>query len=96
MRLLLMFMTSFLFCCSGLTNEREKINSLFSVLENIPRHNHETLARIVYHLSRVAQQETTNLMSPNNLAIVFTPCFISPPPHVPPIEAASQLGDMTK
>nr|CAB3264163.1 unconventional myosin-IXa [Phallusia mammillata] len=81
---------------SKLSNDREKVNSLFSVLEGIPQHNHSTLERIVFHLARVAQQEPTNRMSPSNLAIVFTPCFISPPHHVAPIEAASQVGDMTK
>ena len=79
-----------------LSNEREKISALYVVLEGIPPHNHATLERIVFHLSRVALQEATNLMSPSNLAIVFTPCFISPPPHVSPIEGAEQLGVMTK
>ena len=60
---------------SELDNEREKITSLFSVLDKIPEHNHATLERIIFHLARVAQQERTNLMSPNHLAIVFTPCF---------------------
>ncbi|CAK8688169.1 unnamed protein product [Clavelina lepadiformis] len=81
---------------SKLSNEREKISALYVVLEGIPPHNHATLERIVFHLSRVALQEATNLMSPSNLAIVFTPCFISPPPHVSPIEGAEQLGVMTK
>uniref|UniRef100_H2YUM7 Myosin motor domain-containing protein n=1 Tax=Ciona savignyi TaxID=51511 RepID=H2YUM7_CIOSA len=79
-----------------ITKEREKVNALYHVLEGIPRQNHATLERIVFHLARVAQQEPTNRMSPSNLAIVFTPCFFAAPPHVSPIEAAEQVGDMTK
>ena len=45
---------------------------------------------------RVSQQEEANLMSPNNLAIIFAPILLKPPYKQPPQELLLHLPKQTK
>jgi phosphoinositide-3-kinase regulatory subunit len=51
------------------------------LLERLPRHHRSTLDTILKHLARVATYEPQNKMSIQNLALIFGPTLIRPPPE---------------
>ncbi|XP_064649150.1 unconventional myosin-IXa-like isoform X20 [Lineus longissimus] len=59
-----------------ISTERERIQSIYSVIEKLPRYNHDMLERLMFHLARVARSEDVNKMSSNGLAIIFAPCIL--------------------
>ncbi|XP_053405798.1 unconventional myosin-IXAb-like isoform X4 [Mercenaria mercenaria] len=61
---------------SEIHDEKEAIQVLFSLIERLPKVNHDVLERLIFHLARVAQHEKNNKMSVNSLAIIFAPCLL--------------------
>ncbi len=57
----------------------ENADSLKATIRKLPSINHSTLALICKFLVLVASRSEINLMSANNLAIVFGPCLIAIP-----------------
>ncbi|VDO43267.1 unnamed protein product [Brugia timori] len=46
------------------------------IVELLPKCNRSVLERLLYHLARVANQESVNKMSAANLALIFAPCIL--------------------
>ncbi|XP_071119029.1 unconventional myosin-IXb-like isoform X6 [Haliotis cracherodii] len=57
-------------------DEKERIQSLFTVIERLPKANYDLCERLMFHLARVAMHEGSNKMSCNGLAIIFAPCLL--------------------
>lgn len=57
-------------------DEKEAVQVLYSLIERVPRVNHDVLERLIFHLARVASKESSNKMSVNALAIIFAPCLL--------------------
>ncbi|XP_067665745.1 unconventional myosin-IXb-like isoform X9 [Haliotis asinina] len=57
-------------------DEKERIQSLFTVIERLPKANYNLCERLMFHLARVAMHEGSNKMSCNGLAIIFAPCLL--------------------
>lgn len=47
----------------------------------------------MYHLARIAHQETVNKMGPSNLAVIFAPCILR---RTETVHAQEQLQDVQK
>jgi len=61
---------------SEVKEQGERIRCLSVMVDMLPKNNKSVLDRLMYHLSRVAHQETVNRMSPSNLAVIFAPCIL--------------------
>ena len=59
-------------------------------INELPDANYATCKYFLGHLDKVRQHESNNSMSRSNLAIVFGPTLLGPPPE----EAAAVLQDM--
>lgn len=59
-----------------ITSREERVQQLYVHIGKLPRPNFDLLERLVFHLARVAQQESANRMTANSLAIVFAPCIL--------------------
>lgn len=59
-----------------ITDHYETLYAYLEVLQKLPKSNHETLKRLVTHLSLIADHETTNMMGVKQLAIVFGPTLM--------------------
>ena len=47
-------------------------------LEGLPRVHRDVLEFLVFHLKRVVEHEKTNLMTSQNVAVVFAPTIMQP------------------
>lgn len=54
----------------------ERIRCLSVMVELLPKCNKSVLDRLMYHLARVAHQESVNKMGAANLALIFAPCIL--------------------
>ncbi|VDM96149.1 unnamed protein product [Thelazia callipaeda] len=54
----------------------ERIQCLSVMMELLPKCNKSVLDRLMYHLARVANQESVNKMGAANLAVIFAPCIL--------------------
>lgn len=61
---------------TAISDTQEKVQTLFGHINKLPRVNYDVLERLIFHLARVAQQESANRMNANSLAIVFAPCVL--------------------
>lgn len=61
---------------SELSQQEDRINTLFAHLKKLPKPNYDLMERLVFHLVRVAICEDKNRMNANSLAIVFAPCIL--------------------
>ncbi|KAF2821101.1 RhoGAP-domain-containing protein [Ophiobolus disseminans] len=52
--------------------------ALLAAVNEIPKAHRDTLQFLVFHLSRVIQHASDNLMTPLNLAVVFAPTIMRP------------------
>ncbi|KAF1850716.1 RhoGAP-domain-containing protein [Cucurbitaria berberidis CBS 394.84] len=52
--------------------------ALLAAINEIPKAHRDTLQFLVFHLSRVIQHASENLMTPLNLAVVFAPTIMRP------------------
>lgn len=71
-------------------NARLRHIRLHERINELPDPNYATCKYFLGHLDRVRQHEANNSMSISNLAIVFGPTLLGPPPE----EASSVLQDM--
>ncbi|KAK3097842.1 hypothetical protein FSP39_013712 [Pinctada imbricata] len=61
---------------SEIQDVKERVQSIYAVIEKLPKPNHDVFERLIYHLARVAYHESVNKMSPNGLAIIFAPALL--------------------
>ncbi|KAL7992877.1 hypothetical protein Chor_017133 [Crotalus horridus] len=73
----------------------EQLCAIYSVLEQLPQVNHDTLERLIFHLVKVAVVEEVNRMSPNALAIVFAPCLLRCPDNLDPLTSMKDVSKTT-
>uniref|UniRef100_A0A8D0H190 Myosin IXB n=1 Tax=Sphenodon punctatus TaxID=8508 RepID=A0A8D0H190_SPHPU len=78
-----------------LPGKQEQLCAIYSVLEQLPQANHNTLERLIFHLVKVALVEAVNRMSPNALAIVFAPCLLRCPDHSDPLTSMKDVSKTT-
>ncbi|XP_060088740.1 unconventional myosin-IXb [Heteronotia binoei] len=78
-----------------LPGKQERLCAIYSVLEQLPQANHNTLERLVFHLVKVALVEDINRMSPNALAIVFAPCLLRCPDNSDPLTSMKDVSKTT-
>ncbi|XP_067329620.1 unconventional myosin-IXb isoform X1 [Anolis sagrei] len=78
-----------------LPGKQEQLCAIYSALEQLPRANHDTLERLIFHLVKVALLEEINRMSPNALAIVFAPCLLRCPDNSDPLTSMKEVSKTT-
>ncbi|NWQ87944.1 MYO9B protein, partial [Burhinus bistriatus] len=78
-----------------LPEKQEQLCAIYSVLEQLPQANHNTLERLIFHLVKVALIEDVNRMSPNALAIVFAPCLLRCPDPSDPLTSMKDVSKTT-
>ncbi|XP_039194459.1 unconventional myosin-IXb isoform X2 [Crotalus tigris] len=78
-----------------LPEKQEQLCAIYSVLEQLPQANHDTLERLIFHLVKVAVVEEVNRMSPNALAIVFAPCLLRCPDNLDPLTSMKDVSKTT-
>uniref|UniRef100_A0A8C6XCU1 Myosin IXB n=1 Tax=Naja naja TaxID=35670 RepID=A0A8C6XCU1_NAJNA len=78
-----------------LPEKEEQLWAVYSVLEQLPQANHDTLERLIFHLVKVAVVEEVNRMSPNALAIVFAPCLLRCPDNLDPLTSMKDVSKTT-
>ncbi|NXM31795.1 MYO9B protein, partial [Oxyruncus cristatus] len=78
-----------------LPEKHEQLCAIYSVLEQLPQANHNTLERLIFHLVKVALIEDVNRMSPNALAIVFAPCLLRCPDTSDPLTSMKDVSKTT-
>ncbi|EJD74213.1 hypothetical protein LOAG_18439 [Loa loa] len=61
---------------SEVQESAERIRCLSVIVELLPKCNRSVLERLLYHLARVANQESVNKMGATNLALIFAPCIL--------------------
>ncbi|KAF4513227.1 hypothetical protein G6O67_000525 [Ophiocordyceps sinensis] len=61
---------------NAVADERERCDHLRRTFLSMPPRHSDCLEFLIFHLSRVAQREPENLMSPKNLAVVFAPTIM--------------------
>ncbi|NXS09339.1 MYO9B protein, partial [Neodrepanis coruscans] len=85
----------FLRAVAELPEKQEQLCAIYSVLEQLPQANHNTLERLIFHLVKVALIEDVNRMSPNALAIVFAPCLLRCPDTSDPLTSMKDVSKTT-
>uniref|UniRef100_A0A7M4G1Y8 Myosin IXB n=1 Tax=Crocodylus porosus TaxID=8502 RepID=A0A7M4G1Y8_CROPO len=78
-----------------LPGKQEQLCAIYSVLDQLPQANHNTLERLVFHLVKVALIEDINRMSPNALAIIFAPCLLRCPDNSDPLTSMKDVSKTT-
>ncbi|XP_062303289.1 N-chimaerin-like [Osmerus eperlanus] len=73
-----------------ITDADKRLESLHEALKLLPPAHCETLRHLMGHLKRVTQQEKQNLMSAENLGIVFGPTLM----RAPDLDAMTALNDI--
>ncbi|KAH7328369.1 hypothetical protein B0I35DRAFT_403749 [Stachybotrys elegans] len=61
---------------NAIAEEGERCEFLHKTFSMMPQRHRDCLEFLMFHLSRVAQRESENLMSPKNLAVVFAPTIM--------------------
>ncbi|XP_069480762.1 unconventional myosin-IXa isoform X2 [Ambystoma mexicanum] len=79
----------------GLRERREMLRGVYCVIDQLSRTHLNTLERLIFHLVRIAQEEETNRMSANALAIVFAPCILRCPNTTDPLQSVQDIGKTT-
>ena len=65
----------------ALNGIKEKVIGFKKLVEGLPKENAATLQYILKYLSQIAANSSVNLMTTQNLAVVFGPCFIRSEPN---------------
>ncbi|XP_028400755.1 active breakpoint cluster region-related protein-like [Dendronephthya gigantea] len=73
----------------GMTDEQEKEKHLLDLLDQLPPARKSTTLFLIEHLRRVSQSEASNKMSLGNLATIFGPNLLRPPPKEKTDETSS-------
>uniref|UniRef100_A0A0K2SVR7 Rho GTPaseactivating protein 12like [Acyrthosiphon pisum] n=1 Tax=Lepeophtheirus salmonis TaxID=72036 RepID=A0A0K2SVR7_LEPSM len=63
-------------------SRKSRIKALKDILSKMPLTNRSTLTFLLKHLTRVTEFKESNRMQIHNLAIVFGPTLMWPPPHL--------------
>ncbi|KAI3421294.1 hypothetical protein GPALN_014914 [Globodera pallida] len=79
---------------SEIKETNERVRCLRAMMQMLPKGNKCVLDRLVYHLARVAHQESVNKMSASNLAVIFAPCIVRR--NTTTMHAQEQLMDVQK
>ncbi|KAM9313161.1 unconventional myosin-IXa [Gastrophryne carolinensis] len=79
----------------GLGERKETVRGVYSIIDQLSRTHLSTLERLIFHLVRIAQQEETNRMSANALAIVFAPCILRCPDSTDPLQSVQDISKTT-
>ncbi|XP_068129710.1 unconventional myosin-IXa [Hyperolius riggenbachi] len=79
----------------GLGERKETVRGVYSIIDQLSRTYLSTLERLIFHLVRIAQQEETNRMSANALAIVFAPCILRCPDTTDPLQSVQDISKTT-
>ncbi|KXJ18773.1 Unconventional myosin-IXa [Exaiptasia diaphana] len=80
---------------ADLSDERVKLETLYSIVQKLPRVNIEIFERLIFHLARIAENEQSNLMHPNALSIIWAPCCMRTPENVGPMESLQHVPKQT-
>ncbi|XP_043929700.1 unconventional myosin-IXb-like [Protopterus annectens] len=72
--------------------KEEQLTALYKATAKLPPENYKTLQRLISHLVKVALLEDSNKMSPNALAVIFTPCIL----HAESDEPLTSMDDIFK
>ena len=59
-------------------NHAFRVRNLSYAVGDLPPHHRDTLEVLVFHLARVIEQAAENLMTPQNVAVVFAPTIMRP------------------
>ncbi|ELU02859.1 hypothetical protein CAPTEDRAFT_226894 [Capitella teleta] len=81
---------------TDVADEKERTQALYNVLHKLPLAHFALLERLMFHLAKVAQQETTNKMSCNGLAIIFAPSLLRTNQKLPAQESLSHIPKQTR
>ncbi|KAK0423351.1 hypothetical protein QR680_008098 [Steinernema hermaphroditum] len=74
-------------------DQAERARCLTGMVDMMPKYNNSVLNRLMYHLARVASQESVNRMGSSNLALIFAPCIMR---RGFVVHAQDQLQDINK
>lgn len=80
----------------NLTNQHDRISTLFAILKKLPKPNFDIMERLIVHLARIALHEIDNRMSSSALAIVFAPCILRTNRTLPAQDSLQDVGRQTK
>ncbi|KJZ79198.1 hypothetical protein HIM_01349 [Hirsutella minnesotensis 3608] len=61
---------------NAIVDETDRCDHLRKTFLSMPQSHRDCLEFLIFHLTRVAQREPENLMSPKNLAVVFAPTIM--------------------
>lgn len=59
-------------------NHTYRVSSMRNAINELPTHHRDTLEVLVFHLARVVEQQADNLMTSQNVAVVFAPTVMRP------------------
>lgn len=63
---------------NGIAEQDKRVESTRQALSDLPRVHHNVLEFLVFHLKRVVERESENLMTSTNIAVVFAPTIMRP------------------
>ncbi|OKL64378.1 hypothetical protein UA08_00767 [Talaromyces atroroseus] len=75
---------------NDVSGQQSRIEALRASLEGLPRVHRDVLEFLIFHLKRVVEHEKTNLMTSQNIAVVFAPTIMRP------IDIAREMTDVQK
>ena len=61
-----------------IADKEKQAVSLRMIVADLPEHHRDCLEYLIQHLARVMASESSNLMTPLNLAVVFAPTIMRP------------------
>ncbi|XP_046849566.1 unconventional myosin-IXa-like isoform X3 [Xenia sp. Carnegie-2017] len=67
----------FLRACD-LSDHESRLKRFLTLVDTLPKPNQDTLERLVVHLASIAKYESSNLMSPSGLSVIWAPCLMRP------------------
>ncbi|XP_025078499.1 unconventional myosin-IXa-like isoform X4 [Pomacea canaliculata] len=80
---------------SEIKDRKEQIQCMFSVIDKLPKPNHDLFERLIFHLAKVAMHEDSTKMSVNGLAIIFAPCLLRSNKKIQAQETLNQVPKQT-
>ncbi|XP_069137076.1 unconventional myosin-IXb-like isoform X9 [Argopecten irradians] len=81
---------------TDIKDEKERIQSLYAVIDKLPKPNYDLFERLIFHLARIAHHETFNKMSVSGLSIIFAPCLLRTSKNLQAQDSLSQVPRQTK
>ncbi|OWF47559.1 Unconventional myosin-IXb [Mizuhopecten yessoensis] len=81
---------------TDIQDEKERIQSLYAVIDKLPKINFDLFERLIFHLARVAHHEAFNKMSVTGLSIIFAPCLLRTSRNLQAQDSLSQVPRQTK